>query len=282
MTVRESPSQLTSTFLADRFFGLVVKIKTSVLRAEDTGFYSHLCRWAFFASSNTSDLEIDTPLATFTSAWWYSVDIGTGWHGVSILWVGVVESLICSFYLRVAARKIVWADLFLRYTSMLLRYTSMLLIMSHPATIYWHRAKRYQHRPSDATCVAVLKSLVWLDLGKAPRAKRDRTQVCRSRGGRLTTWPTSGTEKWMNVNNDMMTFSNASSVSLICHCTWLCLMKCIEHISCRSLRLLKNKYCTSHVSKLTGGAKARAENTEPLSANPEGWIIFKSWHECYV
>ena len=40
---------------------------------------------------------------------------------VSVNWQGEVESLICNFYLSVAACKLVRADLSLRYTSMLLR-----------------------------------------------------------------------------------------------------------------------------------------------------------------
>ena len=35
------------------------------------------------------------------------VSDGTGWPGVSILRLGEMESLICNFYLSVAARKIV-------------------------------------------------------------------------------------------------------------------------------------------------------------------------------
>ena len=48
-------------------------------------------------------------MATLPGAWRYRVSAGTGWPGVSILWLGEVESLICSFYLGVAARKNVWA-----------------------------------------------------------------------------------------------------------------------------------------------------------------------------
>ena len=71
-------------------------------------------------SSHTSDLKIGTPVATLPGAWCYRVSAGTGRPGVSILWLGEVESWICNFYLSVAARKIVWADPSLRYTSMLL------------------------------------------------------------------------------------------------------------------------------------------------------------------
>ena len=74
----------------------------------------------FSGSSHTSDLKIDTPVATLPGAWHYRVSTGTGRPGVSILWLGEVECLICSFYLSVAARKIVWADPSLRYTSLLL------------------------------------------------------------------------------------------------------------------------------------------------------------------
>ena len=49
--------------------------------------------------------EIGTPVATLPGAWRYRVSAGTGRSGVSILWVGEVESLICSFYLSVAAHK---------------------------------------------------------------------------------------------------------------------------------------------------------------------------------
>ena len=59
-------------------------------------------------------------MATLPGAWRYRVSAATGWPGVSLLWLGEVESLICSFYLNVAVSKIVWADPSLRYTSLLL------------------------------------------------------------------------------------------------------------------------------------------------------------------
>ena len=74
----------------------------------------------FSRSSHTSDSKIGTPVSTLPGAWRYRVSAGTGQPGVSILWLGEVESLICNFCLSVAARKIVWADPSLRYTSMLL------------------------------------------------------------------------------------------------------------------------------------------------------------------
>ena len=93
--------------------------KASASRAEDPGFESCLCR-DFFGSSHTSDLKIGTPVATLPGAWCYRVSAGTGQPSVSILWLGEMESLVCNFYLSVAARKIVWADPSLRYTHMLL------------------------------------------------------------------------------------------------------------------------------------------------------------------
>ena len=74
----------------------------------------------FLGSSHTSDLKIGIPVATLPGTWRYRVSTGTGRPGVSILWLGEVERLICNFYLSVAARKIVWADPSLRYTSLLL------------------------------------------------------------------------------------------------------------------------------------------------------------------
>ena len=60
----------------------------------------------FSGSSHTSDLKIGTPVATLPGAWQYRVSTGTGRPGVSILWLGEVELLICNFCLSVAARKI--------------------------------------------------------------------------------------------------------------------------------------------------------------------------------
>ena len=93
--------------------------KASASRAEDAGFESRLRR-IFSGSSHTSDFNIGTPVATLPGAWRYRVSAGTGRPDVSILWLGEMESLICNFYLSVAARKIVWADPSLRYTRMLL------------------------------------------------------------------------------------------------------------------------------------------------------------------
>ena len=70
--------------------------------------------------SHTSDLKIGIPVATLPDAWHYKVSAGTGQPGVSILWLGEAESLICNVYLGVAARQIVWADPSWRYTRMLL------------------------------------------------------------------------------------------------------------------------------------------------------------------
>ena len=65
------------------------------------------CAGIFSGSSHTSDLNIGTPVATLLGALRYRVSAGAGWPGVSILWLGEMESLICSFYLSVAACKIV-------------------------------------------------------------------------------------------------------------------------------------------------------------------------------
>ena len=60
-------------------------------------------------------------MATLPGAQRYRVSARTGWSGVSMLWLGDVDSLIYNFYLSVAARTTVCADLALRYTSILIR-----------------------------------------------------------------------------------------------------------------------------------------------------------------
>ena len=94
-------------------------VETSASGAEDPGFES---RWRrdFSGSSHTSDIKNGAPVATLPGAWHYRVSAGTGWPGVSIVWLGEVESCICNFCLSVAAHKIVCADPSLRYTFMLL------------------------------------------------------------------------------------------------------------------------------------------------------------------
>ena len=69
--------------------GLVVKAATS--RAEGSGFESGLHQ-DFSRSSHTSDLKIGTQVATLPGAWRYRVSAGTGRPGVSILWLGEMES----------------------------------------------------------------------------------------------------------------------------------------------------------------------------------------------
>ena len=94
-------------------------VKASALRTEDLGFKSCLRR-DFSGSSQTTNSKIGTPVAILPGTWHYRVSAGAGQPSVSTLWLGEVESLISGFYLSVAARKIVWADPSLRYTSMLL------------------------------------------------------------------------------------------------------------------------------------------------------------------
>ena len=65
-------------------------------------------------------LSLPLSLSPLPGAWRYRVSTGTGRPGVSVLWLGEIERLICNFYLSVAARKIVGADPSLRYTSLLL------------------------------------------------------------------------------------------------------------------------------------------------------------------
>ena len=50
----------------------------------------------FWGSSHTSDFNIGTPVATLPGAWRYRISAGTGRPGVSILWMGEMESLIAT------------------------------------------------------------------------------------------------------------------------------------------------------------------------------------------
>ena len=112
--LRHLPATFSTT---DRLVGLVVWRPP---RERKIPGLNPACAEIFPGSSHTNDLKIGTPVATLQGAWRYRVSAATGRPGVSILWLGEMESLICSFYLSVAARKIVWADPSLRYTRMLL------------------------------------------------------------------------------------------------------------------------------------------------------------------
>ena len=87
---------------------VVLVVMASASRVAEPRFDSCLRRWDSSGSSHTSDLKTGTPVATLPGAWCYRVSAGTGWPGVTTLWLGEVE------------RKIFWADPSLRYTSMLL------------------------------------------------------------------------------------------------------------------------------------------------------------------
>ena len=104
--------------LCDRLVGLVVKASAS--RAANQGIDLRFLRGDYSGPSHTGDLKIDTPVATRPGAWRHRISAGIGWPGVSILWLGEIESLICNFYTSVAAHKIVFRDQSLRYTRPLL------------------------------------------------------------------------------------------------------------------------------------------------------------------
>ena len=97
-------------------------------------------------------------MATLPGAWHYSVSAGTGWPGVSILWLGEMESLICHFYLSVAARK--------TYPS-----RSVPEIHQHVAGMlgnqqtYRHSSYRWQGHPSKVTAHHWKTELKFCQLG---------------------------------------------------------------------------------------------------------------------
>ena len=110
-------TSVSITLLSPALWNLVVKASAS--RVEDPWFESRL-RWDFFRVDSYLWLRNWNSSGYLPGAWHYRVSTGTGQPGVSILWLGEVERWICNLYLSVAARKIVWADLSLRYTSLLL------------------------------------------------------------------------------------------------------------------------------------------------------------------
>ena len=89
----------------DRLVGPVVYVSAS--RAVDLGSIHSFGVDLFLGRVIPVHLGIGTLVATLPGAWGYMVSSGTGWPGVSILWLGAIESVICSFYLSVAARGIV-------------------------------------------------------------------------------------------------------------------------------------------------------------------------------
>ena len=110
------PTSHTDPWTLDRLVGLVVRRPPREWKIPGS---NPACAGIFSGSSHTSDLKSGTPVATLPGAWRCRVSTGTGQPGVSILWLGEVERLICNFHLSVVARKIVWADPSLRYTSLL-------------------------------------------------------------------------------------------------------------------------------------------------------------------
>ena len=84
-------------------------------------------------------------MATLPGAWHYRVSAGTGRPGVSILWLGEVERLICNLYLNVAAHKIVWADPSLRYN----QWDVKLPTISHSLNIYLTTMLLWQCSPPN-------------------------------------------------------------------------------------------------------------------------------------
>ena len=91
-------------------------------------------------------------VATLPGVWHCRVSAGTGWPRVSILWLGETESLICNFYLSVAARQIVWADPSLRYTCVLLGRSAT----NQPTNSWAKMSKRTREREREAVVVGWL------------------------------------------------------------------------------------------------------------------------------
>ena len=73
--------------------------KTSVMRAVDWGPQPALPVFCFQLSC-AGDFPTDTPVAALPGAWPYRISAGTGWTGVSLLCLGEISSLMCTFSVR--------------------------------------------------------------------------------------------------------------------------------------------------------------------------------------
>ena len=117
-------------------------------------------------------------MATLPGTWRYRVSTGTGWPGVCRLWLGEMESLVCNFYLSVAARTIVWADLSLRYTGMLLglkatnKQTPLGDPMPEDNPSPPHPQRSEPERKTDLTSAALLPALAAARWGRGRRSAR--------------------------------------------------------------------------------------------------------------
>ena len=52
---------------------------------------------SFSRSSHTSDWKVGSPVAVLLGTWHCRISPGTGWPRVCILWLGEIESLMCSY-----------------------------------------------------------------------------------------------------------------------------------------------------------------------------------------
>ena len=150
--------------------GLVVKASAS--RATDPGFDFRLCQGDSSESSHTGDLKVGTPVATLPGAWRDRSSAGTCLPGVSILWLGEVESLICNFsewqHIKLSEQIRPWNTLAWCWdvkqpTNRLPRPLYALPLwdrscrsnlLLHPVTVYWHRASQSQHWPYNTRRLA--------------------------------------------------------------------------------------------------------------------------------
>ena len=103
-STRGQPSHATTgpevLFIAgDRLVGFVIKASAS--RSKDPGFESRFLQGKFSGSSHATVTWSGTPVVSLSGAWRCRVSARSGWHRVSILWLDVIESLICNLYLRV-------------------------------------------------------------------------------------------------------------------------------------------------------------------------------------
>ena len=100
-----SSSSPSSSVFLQFLLPLWCRGKMSAWRVVDLGLIRTFTMDFFSMSSHTSDWKIGTLVATLPGAWCYRIITGTGWPGVSVLWLGEIARLICNCCLGVKMSK---------------------------------------------------------------------------------------------------------------------------------------------------------------------------------
>ena len=98
--------QISITTVILLYFHIVCRVHRQMIPVGERQIDFCFHRGSFSGLSHISDLKTGIPVASRPGICCFRVSAGTDWSGVSVLWLCEIESLICSFYLNVAARTI--------------------------------------------------------------------------------------------------------------------------------------------------------------------------------